>query len=674
MKNFCLLSLFLFIINQSFAQNNLAWAEEFGGTGVTSGSVIQLDDAGNSYMAGSYPTSGITFGSITLPGAGGENSFITKFDLDGNPLWATRCRRIGGFDDQDNPDKLAIDASGNVYIVGIYLTDATIGSITIPGDFGYFIAKLNNAGVAQWVKTISSPDNINAATISIFSDSQQQLNVLGLYNTSITFDDENTLLNTGDLSLGDAFLAKYDTSGNVLSTVELGTLNPVPFNPFAGFVPEFFRIGGDGNFYRLVKNGTTIKKYDANGALLLTKTLNVTGDVSLSDLTADANGNIFLNAWYLADITIEGESYNCQLDGDEADAASVFVKLDAEGYFQWGHSVVTIPATIYNKIRTDAIGNVYLAGSETVVTGIVSLLIAKHDPNGILMWNEFIYPNNIPEMIFGEALTRNIVLAADGGNILFMGYYKRYLRFTEDLIFESTATTWRIFLAQYGLCDNTDTPLISSESTTFCQGDSLVLSSTSAAAYLWSTGDTTDQITVNTPGDYHVYAIENGECYQQSATLHIEELPLPDAGISQSGSTLTANGPGTYQWINCDNNEPIENETAATFTPVESGTYAVIVTNENACTQTSECISMLVSGLDDKDWKNTISLYPNPATNEITITSLHKVNAVSIINLLGQTVHYNKANTIDVSTLSSGVYVVIVETQLGQWSGKFVKE
>ena len=674
MKKIYLICIFLCIAKTSLAQNNLAWAEQFGGTGVTSGSVLQLDESGNSYMAGSYPTSGITFGSITLPGTGGENSFITKFNPQGTPVWATRCRKIGGFDDQDNPEKLAVDNSGNIYIVGIYNTGATIGTMPIPGSYGYFIAKLNNAGVAQWVLPIVSPDNINAATISIFINSQQQLNILGLYNTSITFDEEISLLNTTNNALGDAFLAKYDTNGTILSAVELGTLNPAAFNPSAGFVPEFFRMDPNGNIYRLVKNGNTIEKYDNNGMPILTKTLDVTGTLYLNDFATDYLGNIFLNGTYSGDINIEGESYSGQPDDVEIDISSIFIKLNADGDFQWGHSVVSYPSTLYYKIKIDPIGNIYFSGVEAVQTGTISLIIAKYNSAGVLMWNQFMYPKNIPLMILGEASPRNIALAQNGGNIVFMGYYKRYLRFTDDVIFESPATAGRIFLAQYGLCNNTIIPVISSESTSFCEGESIVLTSSPAEAYLWSTGETTAQITVNTSGDYHLFSIEDGECFTQSAALHIEQFPLPDVSISNNGSLLTATGIGSYQWMNCLNDELLVNEIGETFTPLASGSYAVIVTNENGCSTTSECISVEVLGVDSFDSKNSIVLYPNPATNAVVLSSITKINSVEVINIFGQEVLDSNESTLNISKLANGIYIIIAETQYGKWFSKFVKE
>jgi len=61
-----------------------------------------------------------------------------------------------------------------------------------------------------------------------------------------------------------------------------------------------------------------------------------------------------------------------------------------------------------------------------------------------------------------------------------------------------------------------------------------------------------------------------------------------------------------------------------------------------------------------KPVSNTISIYPNPATQNVTITASAKINDVIITNLFGQTVHAQKNNSqqvdIDVAALPAGVY------------------
>jgi uncharacterized delta-60 repeat protein len=72
----------------------------------------------------------------------------------------------------------------------------------------------------------------------------------------------------------------------------------------------------------------------------------------------------------------------------------------------------------------------------------------------------------------------------------------------------------------------------------------------------------------------------NGEC-------------LVNANVSVSGITLTSAQSGaTYQWIDCNNsNAPIDGETSQSYTPDESGDYAVVITIGN-CEETSACVSV----------------------------------------------------------------------------------
>jgi hypothetical protein len=667
MKVFYVLAL-LTIGAQATAQTNLSWAKQFGNSGITDGSVLQLDSAGNSYMAGVYP-SDITFGNITLNASGGESSFITKFAPNGDAIWATKCRRIGGFQDKDNPEKIAIDNLGNLYVTGIYLSGATIGSISIPGNAGYFIAKLNAAGTALWIRVISSPDNINAATISIYINHSQQICMAGLYNSAITFDATHTLLNTESNTLTDAFLAKYDANGNVISAVELGTLNKKTVNTNSGYEPELFRTDIKGNLYRVIKRTFSLKKYNPDGALLLTKTLAVTGTIIFWDMTADPSGNIFLCSWFEGTVSLEGESINTQKGG-------FFTKLDPAGNLLWNHTEQTMQNDAYYKIKTDAIGNVYVSGANALSTTLVRLLMAKYDNNGTLIWDQSIYPRNADNTLSGEANQSNMVLAKDGGNALFMGYYQKYIRFSDDAVFTSPATTGRIVLAQYGLCNNITAPVISSNAgTAFCEGANIKLSSTPAQEYLWSNGDTTADITVTTPGDYQVISITHGECFAKSASIHIDKHPSPDQTLTKKGASLIANeSNATYQWLDCSNNALLKNQTGQRFNPTVSGNYAVTITDKNGCTITSACDSVTISEAIQGEDQPGIMLYPNPAESEITLLTSRTIKSIVIFNITGQKVLETTEKQINISVLPAGTYILLAEISTGIWKGKFVKQ
>ncbi|MEW5677477.1 T9SS type A sorting domain-containing protein [Flavobacterium enshiense] len=97
-----------------------------------------------------------------------------------------------------------------------------------------------------------------------------------------------------------------------------------------------------------------------------------------------------------------------------------------------------------------------------------------------------------------------------------------------------------------------------------------------------------------------------------------------------------------------DNNPPITTNTAAT-----------------------EYVSLLgtESFAEDK-----FSIYPNPAREQLIITSEEDILEVAIHNLLGGKVLEEKNNnTITVSTLETGVYFISVKTKMGNFSKKFIK-
>ena len=115
-------------------------------------------------------------------------------------------------------------------------------------------------------------------------------------------------------------------------------------------------------------------------------------------------------------------------------------------------------------------------------------------------------------------------------------------------------------------------------------------------SYLWSNGDTSQQITVTTPNKYYVYVKGAGGCSGVSDTVTVSLSPKLSPKISASGQTtfcagdsviLNANaGYASYRWQNGDTTQSIVSKT--------SGTYFVDVTNANGCTGTSDTVTVNV--------------------------------------------------------------------------------
>jgi hypothetical protein len=120
--------------------------------------------------------------------------------------------------------------------------------------------------------------------------------------------------------------------------------------------------------------------------------------------------------------------------------------------------------------------------------------------------------------------------------------------------------------------------------TTFCKGDSVTLFSSQAVSYLWSSGATTQNITVYNSGNYFINIIDNNNCQAESPPINVvvNELPVPiissnePTNFCQGDSiTLMSSHAVSYLWNTLD--------TIRSIIVSKSGDYFVIVTDDNGC-------------------------------------------------------------------------------------------
>ncbi|MBL7858435.1 MAG: T9SS type A sorting domain-containing protein [Cyclobacteriaceae bacterium] len=154
----------------------------------------------------------------------------------------------------------------------------------------------------------------------------------------------------------------------------------------------------------------------------------------------------------------------------------------------------------------------------------------------------------------------------------------------------------------------------------------------------------------------------------QKPTITINDVPTPT--ISIEGQNLISSYAVGNQWYL--NREKIEGATDPLLTADVSGYYSVVVTVEG-CEATAG-IDFLVTGINE--WQaGAIRVYPNPATDHITIESLDPnviINAVKLYDNKGVEVRARndsknlsgiKTNILYLSELPAGLYMVrIFET------------
>lgn len=162
-------------------------------------------------------------------------------------------------------------------------------------------------------------------------------------------------------------------------------------------------------------------------------------------------------------------------------------------------------------------------------------------------------------------------------------------------------------------------------------------------------------------------------------TTHVQVKSI-DASVKVSGQTLICNASGAgYQWINCaEGSVNIEGEVSKAFKPLQSGSYAVIV-SKDGCEATSECLEVTPLGIGGSG-QEVVKVYPNPTYGRLSIETngLGEHFKVEVTDLSGKEI--NVPVTYESSKLKvnidrpSGIYLLHVYDKTGVTTFKIIKE
>ena len=136
--------------------------------------------------------------------------------------------------------------------------------------------------------------------------------------------------------------------------------------------------------------------------------------------------------------------------------------------------------------------------------------------------------------------------------------------------------------------------------------------------------------------------------------------------------TLNPNMPNAiYTWQ--------DGSTDSIYKVTHTGTYWVSAYFADYNITTTDTINVMYKDCDTTDTiDNIISIYPNPATDNLTIeTNFKEEHRLEIINLLGQTIYttyINRKSIINTSNYSCGLYFLKIYTDKETVVRKFVKE
>ncbi|MNK31459.1 Beta-propeller repeat protein [compost metagenome] len=715
-------SIFLLLITSihTHAQEpDFAWVKRIGDNGAATaniyGPVVAVDQEGNSYLAGvwlgqSYTLDGIPLTSV-VPGSNNQNGYIAKYDPNGQIIWAksmTNILAFSGVVGTSYPNKILVDEQQNIYfcalgstdahsvINGHYLTNPSAPLGQLAHKHAMFLSKLDADGNVLWVKKVGHPsyvvtENIGRYTNEIHFDLEGNVNMTGAFHGYVSFSPGDTIV-TGTNECA-VFLAKYAPSGSLLLSKKLAGVT-YPKNQFG---TEHVRADASGNLYRWSSrfhtNPKCLYRYNPQGEYLDSVLLGVsiTGlECKLNSFAVNSTGDAFIGGYFMGNITLGGTTYPGFGNPNTTDA--VLIKLAAPNYeVEWVKTHLTQRSDSFEQLLADAMGNVYATGQYGNAQEAASV-IRKYSDDGTLIWSKLLTGLSNPQNPnTGFVNSSALCQARNGGNIWVGGRFSLNAYFSPADHFATPSTNhYNGFLVQYGLC-NTENPEIDSPLTTvLCGQESLTLSADldmPGMTYYWSTPtgmvaigntQTTTELTVTEPGKYYLVAQENAECYGKSQEIWVTQAPLPDNGITEQDNTLTATeiAQGTsYQWLDCTNNyAPINGADDVSFTPAQNGTYSVKITSAAGCTDTSACFTIDDLGIHDNSISELISIYPNPASDEVSIQGVSAIQSVRVLDLQGKELMRGTGKQLVISSLSNGVYLLEIKTLNGIGVKSFVKE
>jgi hypothetical protein len=272
-----------------------------------------------------------TWGSPVRPYSDWDDAFVAKFSGSGTLQWNTF---LGGSNSGEYGTSIALDTSGNIYVAGTGYD--TWGSPIRPFLGGYsdiFVAKLNGSGALKW----------------------------------------NTFLG----GLGDDFgnAIALDTSGNVYVAGDSYATWGSPVRPFASGhdTPDAF-----------------VAKLNGSGALQWNTFLGSWSRDRGNAIAVDTNGNVY--------VTGESDYTWGSPVHPNADYDAFVAKLNGSGVLQWNTFLGGYHSDAGRAITVDKSGNVYMAGESWYTwgspvrpfAGWCDAFVAKLNGSGALQWNTFL--------------------------------------------------------------------------------------------------------------------------------------------------------------------------------------------------------------------------------------------------------------------------------------------
>jgi len=236
-----------------------------------------------------------------------------------------------------------------------------------------------------------------------------------------------------------------------------------------------------------------------------------------------------------------------------------------------------------------------------------------------------------------------------------------------------TTATYNVVATGFNNCTNNDQVTVTvlalpdveaGADQTICSGESVTLNGQGAVSYQW-TGGASNNVSF-APASTATYTVTgtgiNGCENTDQVTVVVNATPVATISVVND-VTLAASPAGmNYTWINCASGTDAPNGSTANFTAIANGSYAVIVTSAQGCSDQSDCEIIDAVGLDQIA-NIEMSVNPNPTAGDLTINMPTELTAqAQVFDAQGKLVldasNVSNGSVLNLMNMTTGVYMV----------------